>query len=1038
MSDSVFSRVKDAVSGNAKAILSRYGIKHVRGGAELTGQWTTGFVCPFCSDANGSASMSQALFLKCHQCDIKLDCIDWVAKLARCSLWDACKQLAELCNVPWLDKKSRKVVSGRQMPSRMLEDVLQVAMHDLWEHPDAERERTVLRDRGLDDPQVLAECGVGWVKGWIVFTRRDESGKLDERYRGWSPTDLKAKWRWFGEGTGGPAIWPGTPAPPNMKILLCEGESDTLTAIIRLRARELGYHVATWTAGATSCPPAIAIPRSWHGREVHIAYDNDVFQGPDYNDYVVVTKPGKNPDQARAAARQRLRSLLEKTAPMFSSLGCKVVLRKCPVPPAENYGGDLRDWFNAGGRDFEHEWQAFPFEKLPSLASSIVDVRFDEAFSHLGNTIRTTMQVEAIGGDDLNLPRMVRMECDLGQHQACASCPGFRRFPDGLIDMEEFQRERAVAVKSEFPNDWIARHIVQRPRSCPRLEITTVKSDTGSEWTGIRPSHQEGTATRTMRVISETPPSLSGDVQVTGTVWSDHTGKHTLLYAHQVEALDKAEVDLTEHHVDYMLRCPAFTNKVEDIDRYLDERWRDLAYNVTRIHGRRDVQVAHDLLMHSVMAFTMERNRQRGWLDISVFGETRSGKSLTFRRMMAHHRLGVAHTAVSNVSRPGLVMGSDANGMMKPGLFPRCNQKMLLLDELHFLVQNASKTGEHPMTWLQSARDEGKVSGIKIYGSRDLPAAVRFVTIANWMRNKRRSFEHACEHVGALYGSPETLSRLDFAVCVGPIPSQDVLDKTDQFWTADRTRNLILRAWAQEDGQVEIDPDAEVLARTQSTMWRDDYDSETLPLYTPEEKAISLMRIAVAVANICYSHPPGRTYNVHVRRVHVEWAALWLEHLWRESGYDKYSQRRTTAHVITDPIVAEQAIVGGANVAEPSMAEVFLQHLLEPFGMSDIPAMIGGDPAACARWVSKLVNCRVVERQREGMTGFGVRYSVTRGGMQMIQNMLAFVRQKPEEWHARHNALVFGQGGLPPRHLKPMTAQQWEILDDDPDRQAGA
>ena len=649
------------------------------------------------------------------------------------------------------------------------------------------------------------------------------------------------------------------------------------------------------------------------------------------------------------------------------------------------------------------------------------------------------MQVDAIGSDDVSIPRIMRMECDLGQHQACASCPGYRKFPDGLIDMEEYPRERAVAVQSEFPNEFVARHIVQRPRSCPRLEIVTVKSDSGSEWNGTRPSHTDGTATRTMRVISETPPSLSGDVQVTGTVYTDVTGKRSIMYASNVESLDAGDIDIKEHHHELLQHAAPFASTVKEIDDYLDRRWRDLAYNVTRIHGRRDLQVAHDLLMHSVMHFTMERNKHRGWLDICLFGETRSGKSLTFRRMMQHHRLGAAYTAVSNISRPGLVMGGDNKGLLKPGVFPRCHGKMLLLDELHFLVQNALKGGEHPMTWLQSARDEGKVSGVKIYGSRDLPAAVRFVTISNWMRNRRRSYEFACEHVGALYGSPETLARLDFAVCVGVHPTQDVLDKADQFWTADRTRALILRAWAQEEGQVEIDEDAQRLARAQCDAWKDDYDSETLPLFTPQEKAISIMRIAVAVANVCYSHPPGKMHSVHVRKVHVEWAAEWLQHLWRECGYDLYSKRRTTAHVIMDPLMAESAILTGTGCATPDTAEVLLQSILEPFSIGEVPAMIGADPAGSARWVAKLIQHRILERQREGMSGWGVRYCVTRGGAAMIANMLAFAREKSELWGPRYHKVVHGTGGMPDRSLIPMTAARWEILDDDhPDRQAGA
>ena len=176
--DNVFARVKEAAAGQPKAIFARYGIKHHRGDVELSGEWTTGFLCPWCTDKSGSCSFSRALFAKCHQCGKKADLFDWVADLAHCSVWDACKQLAELLNLPWEEKKGRKVVSGHAMPKRMLEEVLTVAQHDLWEHNDAEPARKILRDRGIDDPRTLHDLGVGWIKGWIVFARRDESGKL--------------------------------------------------------------------------------------------------------------------------------------------------------------------------------------------------------------------------------------------------------------------------------------------------------------------------------------------------------------------------------------------------------------------------------------------------------------------------------------------------------------------------------------------------------------------------------------------------------------------------------------------------------------------------------------------------------------------------------------------------------------------------------------------------------------------------------------------------------------------------------------------
>ena len=158
--------------------------------------------------------------------------------------------------------------------------------------------REYLRERHLDDPQLLSELGVGFIKGFITFAQFDERGRVLERYRGLAPGG-RVKWQWFGKGTGGPGIWPAHfQLADNNTILLLEGESDVMTALIRLRLQDQGFHPVTWTAGAGSCPHPRDVPRSFAGHECHIAYDNDVFQGPDYDKYFVLsTKGNGRPDQ---------------------------------------------------------------------------------------------------------------------------------------------------------------------------------------------------------------------------------------------------------------------------------------------------------------------------------------------------------------------------------------------------------------------------------------------------------------------------------------------------------------------------------------------------------------------------------------------------------------------------------------------------------------------------------------------------------------------------------------------------------------------
>jgi hypothetical protein len=1035
MAENAFSKVKAALSAQADAILAEFGVKHHREGTKLSGDWTTGFLCPLCGDKSGSASFTHQLFLKCHQCSTKADVFDWLARHTGKKPWDLCKLLAERLSVS-LPKGNAPKRSVRGMP-RMTEEVLQQAMHDLWEHKDAESARNILAERKFDDQSTVSELEVGWLKGWIVFAQRDERGQLMERYRGWNPSaGAKVKWMWFGQGTGGPGIWPGKPAPDGSRILLLEGESDVMTAIVRLRLHEQGWHVCTWTAGAISSPQPKDVPRSFGGKEVFIGYDNDVFQGSDYSSYYVETKPGKDPNHARLALEQRLKNLLQRLAPMLEAMNCRVTILQCPVDPRAKFGGDFRDWVNDGGRDLLRDWLAFPFAELPAYGKLVLELPFADVFANVHKMIRTRVQVEAISRDDVLLSSVFEMQCEMGQHPACAQCPGARLFPDKMIDMADYQRELAVGLEQQQVSDKIIKDVIQKPRGCPRIEVVPVDVTNGSEWKGMQPGRIEDSMQRTLHVFSSDPPSLSGEMEVEGICYPNARGNGVVMLASSVKPLDKAEVDLGPVQVDLLQECPAFSDSVEAIDVYLLARARDFAFHVTKIYGRHEIAIAHDLLLHSVRRASLHGATQRAWLDICVYGDTRSGKSLTFRRMFDFHGIGVHHTAVSNISRAGLLMGAGKDGMLKPGLMPRCNGKVLMLDEWHFLVQNS--INEHPMSWMQSARDDGVASGVKIYGNRDLPAEVRLVTVANWMRNKRRVFEFDCEHLGALYGAPETLARLDFGLPVAGAPSQHTLDAVPQFWTRDRTRALILRAWSMDPSQVIIDDDASELSKQYCKDWQDTYDSEQLPLFTPEEKSHSILRIAIAVANVCFSHPRNDPYSVHVRRVHVEWAAKWLRHTWSLSGYDLYSQKRKDKQRVIKVFEAERRLTIDMGLGDPIIAESKLNQLLTPFGASEA-MMLSGQPDmhAGAGWLSRCLALHIFERVR-APNAYNVQYQLTTGGAQMVNNLIRLASTDEHAWLERYRILsAWSSATVGEPALTPMTAEAWELFSDgNPDGQA--
>lgn len=1034
MADSAFTRVKAAIPAHADAILKDYGVRHNHEGTKLKGEWTTGFLCPFCGDKGGSASFTHKLHLKCHQCSILLDVFDWLAKHTGKKPFEVCKELAARLNVQIGTGGRRATRSPRSMPMRMTDAVLQQSMVDLWDHPDAESARKILADRKLDDQVLLSDLGVGWIKGWITFSNRNERGELHDRYRGWNPSS-QLKWMWFGAGTGGPSIWPHAPLGKVERVLLLEGESDVLTALVRLRLHEKGFYVCTWTAGATSCPKPRDVPRAVHGKPLWIGYDNDVFQGPNWNDYIIQTKPGKNPAHARAAAENRLSNLLHKVGPLFESLNCDVTLLQCPIDPRENYGGDFRDWVDGGGREIS-DWPQFPLQEIPEFGRQILDIPFGDVFSTTHKLVRTRVQVEAVARDDVSLATVFEMKCEMGQHPACATCPGARNFPDGMIDMADYQRELVVGLEQQNVSHKIIQDVIQKPRGCPRIEVVPAHVQSASEWRGMQPGKVSDAAQRSLHVFGSDPPSLSGEMEIEGIAYPNARGNGVVFLASKVRALDKAEVDLGPVMQELRNECPSFSDRIEDIDEYLDRRIRDLSFHVTKIHGRRDIHIAHDLLMHSALRAELYGAVQRAWLDICVFGDTRTGKSLTFRRLYDFHGLGVHHTAVSNMSRAGVLMGAGKDGMVKPGLFPRCDRKACMIDEWHFMVQNTRD--EHPMSWLQSARDEGVASGVKIYGHRDLPAAVRFVTVANWMRNRRRIFQFDCEHIAALYGAPETVARLDFGLVVNAPPSQSALDPCPQFWTKERTRSLILRAWSQEPDQIIIKPEAAEEAKECCREWRDRFDSEHIPLFTPEEKAHSLLRIAIAIANVCFSHPRHDPYSVEVRRVHVEWAASWLLHTWRLCGYDTYSQKRRDSQQVMRVFEAERMLTVKLDLEDPEIAASRLSAFLTPFSGGEVLPITGLQPELANNWLSKMLALHVLERTRS-QNGYHVQYQLTAGGRQMIENLIRLAEHDAASWLERYRAMrewsVANRKSDP--DLVPMNGEAWEIFDGgDADGQA--
>lgn len=978
-----FARVRASFLEKLDTNLGALGVKVV--GGQARGGWRQ-IVCPLCSDTNGSCDVAvDSGYLRCKQCNQEMELFSWVASVWGCAnTWEACKKLAETLGV-----SIEIAVRRGKPPKEMTEEVLGQAVHKLWTEPAAEPCRELLRNRSLANPEILSSMGIGWLAGSIIFAQYLPSGQIKPRYRKYTPgAPSHVKWLWSrGSGTT-QGLWPVFKPPKDAKVILLEGEWDTLTAWVRLLWHRQGIFAYTWTGGVKAISPSM-LPTWIKNRTVEICWDNDVFQGPRWADH-------KAPNDRKRVEMGVRRQALLATAKSLEMYGCRVALRAIPIDPVEKWGADFRDWVDAGGRD----WEQIPRWSLANVLEADkpkpVECGFSAVYQYANAQVAFPAVVSTLEEDGISIPLRSQIECDMGAEAYCERCLVPKKFPGQVIDHEEHPTETAAAVLSQDPERVYRKELLGVPSQCNFVRVLTKEYKVGSRWTAVQDDTDE-VSDKELVVVSEQSPTLSGEIKVHGT--AHHHRNNIVVMASNLEMRESMAIDLREYAGKLKALCPWDSNDPDVIDKAIKFRADDLAKNVTHIYGRIPLHIAAILLAHSVIYFEVEGHKKRGWLDIAVIGDTSTGKSMTFRNLFDFHRLGKIHTCMENVSRAGLTMGATAGRgnrlKLKPGLFPRAHRKMLVLDEYHIMVEERT---DHPMLHLQSARDQGHVGGIKIYGSRQLPAAVRLATLSNWFGGRRDTRKFPCEHLLDLYGKPESLRRLDFAIMVDGEPIVEEMPETQE-WTVDIEQATILRAWGQEQGHVRITEEAMKFARQKVKEWGSCY-AEELPLFTGEEKLFSLLRVAIATANTVFSHESEDLKTCVVRLGHIRWAVKWFEQCWAGLSYDQYSAAQFAKREVKQPLHVEAYFTAKLNIESADAAMRLLDCFFGQMSIGEISAYTGMDTHKTLAWASELVRLGALERG-VAKNPFNSVWRLTPGAHRLLKAVIDFASDFPEEFHQR-------------------------------------
>lgn len=769
----------------------------------------------------------------------------------------------------------------------------------------------------------------------------DADGELlnVRRYR---PATEESRSRyWNVPGAGRRRLWPESVLEAATdEILVVEGEWDALLTI------QAGFYAVTATGGAGSWRKEWG-PR-FAGKRVVIIYDSD--------------KTGL------AGARQAANNI--------SSYASEVKVVRLPYDEPKDGGEDLTDYFVRDGMNGDDLRELIDgtepsfadeddnFEE--TVSASVLD-SFDASLAQ--KQLRMVTTITGKRNPPYHVPATARYQCTMDAGQKCLVCPLYNLGGDATVEIDRdnpLLLEMMDVPKKQL-ND-VLRRILGAVK-CDRLNITANEQQEIEELFA-RPSvdsaesaNAEEYINRKVLSVGKHDTSANTTVEVTGYIHPNPRTQRAEFLAHEVaptessiDAFDPAQAkDLCERFQPEAGQSPL---------KKAGEIARDLETNVTNIYGRTALHVACDLVWHSLTSFPLVGSTiSKGWLELLVVGDTRTGKSSVASSLAEHYSAGRIISCES-ASYAGIVGGLQQFGAGKEwtitwGAIPLNDKRLVVLDEVAGLTREQ-------ISQMSSIRSSGVAQLTKIQ-SEATRARTRLIWMSNPRDGKLSDYTYAIHAIPELIGNQEDIARFDLAMSVATddVDLEEINRREHESvphrYTAEASHALILWAWSRTADDVVWADGAESAILERAIELGREY-VEDPPLIQGANVRIKLARIAVALAARTFS--TDESYEkVVVTTEHVEDAVRLINWLYqRESfGYHRVSQE-----AIADRAAARERSAEIARYLreQPNLAK-FLRSVPGGFSRQDLEDMTNKSREEAQSTINKLWNARMV-RQRDG------------------------------------------------------------------------
>jgi 5S rRNA maturation endonuclease (ribonuclease M5)/predicted transcriptional regulator len=410
-------------------------------------------------------------------------------------------------------------------------------------------------------------------------------------------------------------------------------------------------------------------------------------------------------------------------------------------------------------------------------------------------------------------------------------------------------------------------------------------------------------------------------------------------------------------------RLSIFKLNGKSIKERLGAIYKDFTYNVTNIYQREDLLTAYDLVYHSVLSFDFLGHREKkGWCEVFVVGDSRTGKSNTIKELIRHYKAGERVTAEGS-SFAGLVAGlqqTQNKWTLMWGKIPLNDKKIPLNDKRIITIDESHSMKREEWGELSDIRSSG-IAEINKVQQQKTTARTRKIFIANPPSKRLVEYNYGVMSMKEIIGQNEDISRFDFALAVADtdVPDKEINKdyhgvEVPHVYTERACHELVMFAWSRKPENIKFENDAVQRILEVSNEFAKTF-SKAIPLVQGAEIRVKIARLSVALATRLYNVDKTGE-NVIVTKDFVDYIRQYLMHIYSKDGFDylEYSIQRKKEATLEDKEFIR-------NLVNEDTVTVLIDS--PQFSISDLCDILDKDRSEVRGIVSKLMRIGAIRKR---------------------------------------------------------------------------